>query len=378
MTRDLERRPHRRQNRLTGEWVLVSPQRMQRPWSGQVDATPVDARPAYDPTCALCPGNRRAGGATNPRYERTFVFDNDFGALLPAGAADGLVGGRSAADANDERFEGDGRSSTDPMLVARPVEGACRVICFSPRHDLALADMDEGAIVSVVETWARETDALGALYPWVQVFENNGTMMGCSNLHPHGQIWASSVLPNEAAKEDLCQREYFSRNGAPLLCDYADREIDSGERVVHADADWIAVVPYWAVWPFELLVLPRRRVGRLPDLTPEERASLARALRQVLGCYDRLFAVSFPYSMGWHGAPYGIETPRREAAANESTRHWQLHAHIFPPLLRSATVRKHMVGYEMLAEPQRDLTPEAAAKTLQALARAASRPAQES
>jgi UDPglucose--hexose-1-phosphate uridylyltransferase len=352
MTRDLERRPHRRQNRLTGEWVLVSPQRMQRPWSGQIDAAPIEQRPAYDPSCALCPGNRRAGGTTNPTYERTFVFDNDFGALLPKG--DGAANDAAGFE-GDASFEND--ASDDLMLVARPVEGACRVICFSPRHDLALAEMDEGAIASVVDTWARETDALGAIYPWVQVFENKGTMMGCSNLHPHGQIWASSVLPNEAAKEDVSQREYFSRHGEPLLCHYADREIASGERVVHADADWVAVVPYWAVWPFELLVLPRRRVHRLPDLTPEERASLARALRRVLGCYDRLFGVSFPYSMGWHGAPYGAEP----------VSHWQLHAHIFPPLLRSATVRKHMVGYEMLAEPQRDLTPEAAAKTLQAL-----------
>jgi UDPglucose--hexose-1-phosphate uridylyltransferase len=339
MTRDFERRPHRRQNRLTGEWVLVSPQRMQRPWSGQIDATPVEQRPAYDPSCALCPGNRRAGGTTNPSYERTFVFDNDFGALLPTGGGAG-------------DFESD--ASDDPMLVARPVEGACRVICFSPRHDLALAEMDEGAIAAVVETWADETAALGAVYPWVQVFENKGTMMGCSNLHPHGQIWASSVLPNEAEKEDVRQREYFSRHGEPLLCDYALREIENGERVVHADADWVALVPYWAVWPFELLILPRRRVSRLPDLTPEERASLARTLGRVLGCYDRLFAVPFPYSMGWHGAPYGTE----------AVSHWQLHAHIFPPLLRSATVRKHMVGYEMLAEPQRDLTPEAAAKAL--------------
>jgi UDPglucose--hexose-1-phosphate uridylyltransferase len=346
MTPDLERRPHRRYNRLTGDWVLVSPQRMQRPWSGQVDAAPVEQRPAYDPTCALCPGNRRAGGTTNPSYERTFVFDNDFGALLPGGGSDAAAG-----------F--DARASDDPMLLARPVEGACRVICFSPRHDLALAQMEESAIDTVVETWARETEALGALYSWVQVFENKGTMMGCSNLHPHGQIWASSALPNEAAKEDVHQREYFSRHGAPLLCDYASREIESGERLVHADPDWIAVVPYWAVWPFELLVVPRRRVARLPDLAPEERASLARTLRHVLGGYDRLFAVSFPYSMGWHGAPY-LAGPMD---------HWQLHAHIFPPLLRSATVRKHMVGYEMLAEPQRDLTPEAAAKALQALSR---------
>jgi UDPglucose--hexose-1-phosphate uridylyltransferase len=342
MPADLEQRPHRRLNRLTGDWVLVSPQRMRRPWSGQLDAAPAERRPAFDPTCPLCPGNRRAGSATNPAYDGTFAFDNDFGALLPGGSA---------------QATGESAPGEDPMFTAHAVQGACRVICFSPRHDLALADMDESAVASVVGTWARETETLGATYPWVQVFENKGTMMGCSNLHPHGQIWASSVLPNEAAKEDARQREYFSRHGEPLLCHYAAREIESGERLVYASEDWVAVVPYWAVWPFELLVVPRRRVERLPDLTPVERRSLARALTRVLGRYDRLFSVSFPYSMGWHGAPY----------VTVGTEHWQLHAHIFPPLLRSAAVRKHMVGYEMLAEPQRDTTPEAAAKALQDL-----------
>jgi UDPglucose--hexose-1-phosphate uridylyltransferase len=337
----LETRPHRRYNPLTGEWLLVSPQRTQRPWQGQVEAVAAERRPAHDPGCYLCPGNRRAGGQVNPGYDGTFVFDNDFSALMPG------------ADLGEQNSG----ASPDPLLLAEPVSGICRVICFSPRHDLTLAEMDPGAIAGVVDTWAAETAALGGRYRWVQVFENKGAVMGCSNPHPHGQIWASSALPTEAAAEDREQRRHFEAARSPLLVDYLARERALSARMVAENAGFAALVPFWATWPFETLILPRRPVRRLPELARAERADLAGLLVTLLGAYDRLFGVSFPYSMGWHGAPF-------EAGPLE---HWQLHAHVYPPLLRSATVKKFMVGYEMLAEPQRDLTPEQAAARLRDL-----------
>jgi UDPglucose--hexose-1-phosphate uridylyltransferase len=270
----------------------------------------------------------------NPAYEGTFVFDNDFSALRD--------------DPPDRR------PADDDLFVAEGVRGICRVLCYSPRHDLTLADLEVPAIAKVVDVWAAETEALGDRFAWVQVFENKGTLMGCSNLHPHGQVWASSSLPNEAVKEDLRQRAYLDGRGRSLLVDYASREIASGERLVRMNADWAAIVPYWAVWPFETLIVARRPVARLLSLRPAERRSLSVLLQDLLRGYDRLFGVPCPYSMGWHGAPF----------VPEGVDHWQLHAHLFPPLLRSATVRKHMVGYEMLAEPQRDLTPELAASRL--------------
>jgi UDPglucose--hexose-1-phosphate uridylyltransferase len=336
--------PHRRRNALTGEWVLVSPQRTERPWQGQVEAASPADRPAYDPACYLCPGNTRAGGVRNPDYAETFIFENDYAALrpdTPEQHGQEAVGGRPA------------------LIEAGSERGICRVVCFSPRHDLTLAGMDLPAIRRVVDTWTAQYTELAAL-PWVrhvQIFENRGAMMGASNPHPHGQIWADESLPNEPAKELQSQQAYAAAGGGCLLCDYVALEERDGQRVVGGNAHWVALVPFWAVWPFETLVLPRRHYGALPDLPPAARADLAAILRDLTRRYDQLFGISFPYSMGFHqrptdGAPYP---------------EWHLHAHFYPPLLRSATVRKFMVGYEMLAQPQRDITPESAAERLRSL-----------
>jgi UDPglucose--hexose-1-phosphate uridylyltransferase len=329
-----EDHPHRRYNPLSDQWVLVSPHRTKRPWLGQVEPAPREERPGYDPQCYLCPGNQRAGTAINPQYADTLVFVNDFSALLP--------------DVPQEN------ASPDSLFRLEPVRGECRVICFSPRHDLTLAQMKVPEIRRVVEVWAEQVMELGGIYRWVQLFENKGAMMGCSNSHPHGQVWASNTLPNEAVMEDRQQRNYFEKHRSPLLLDVARREEEMGTRVVVQNQDWLVVAPFWAVWPFEGLLLPKRPVLRLPELSGCERDSLADVLRRLLTRYDNLFEASFPYSMGWHGAP----------TSEERCEHWQLHAHFYPPLLRSATVKKFMVGYELLAEAQRDLTPEQAADRL--------------
>lgn len=331
-----EQHPHRRYNPLNDEWVVVSPHRTQRPWLGQQEKSAQEHRPEYDPKCYLCPGNERAGGLRNPPYSDTFVFRNDYSALLPDTPSDG--------------------GSPDTLQRIEPANGECRVYCFSPRHDLTLAEMEIPAIRRVVDVWADQITELGETYKWVQLFENKGAAMGASNPHPHGQVWASSFLPQLPAKEDAAQRGYAAQHGHPLLLEYLDRELADGSRIVEQSAHWLMVVPFWAIWPFEYLLLPRRHVLCLPDLTPEERDDLAAFLRTSLIRYDNLFETSFPYSMGWHGAPTGPDAG--------DCSHWQLHAHFYPPLLRSATVRKFMVGYEMLAEPQRDLTAEQAAKRL--------------
>jgi UDPglucose--hexose-1-phosphate uridylyltransferase len=337
--------PHGRYNPLNDEWVLVSPHRTQRPWQGQVEQPHRETRPSYDPNCYLCPGNERAGGNRNPNYETTFVFTNDFSALLPD---------TPTAPPIDH-----------PLLRLESKRGTCRVICFSPRHDLTLPEMAVEDIRRVVDVWAEQITELGGRYRWVQIFENKGEIMGCSNPHPHGQVWAGNALPNEPAKEERQQRAYFEEHGSPLLFDYVELEIDQQERLVVENQHWLAAVPYWAVWPFETLLLPRRHVLRLADLTDTERDALAGVLKRLLTKYDNLFETSFPYSMGWHGAPTDSST-----STGPDYPHWQLHAHFYPPLLRSATVKKFMVGYEMLAEPQRDLTAEQAAERLRALSEA--------
>lgn len=333
---DLQRHPHRRLNALTGEWVLVSPHRTARPWQGQTEPVAEPRPPAYDPQCYMCPGNRRANGAQNPPYTTTFVFDNDFPALHPGSPmAETRVG---------------------DVLVAAGEPGICRVVCFSPRHDLTLSAIDSRGVHSVVEAWIEQVESLerspGIVY--VQVFENRGVMMGASNPHPHGQIWATTRMPDEIVKEHARQREYYGAHRRDLLGDYLAIELDAGERVVAANDHWVALVPFWAEWPFETLVAPRRPVSRLPALEAGERNALAAMLKELTGRYDRLFATAFPYSMGFHGAPVNV-------AASEGFR---LHAHFYPPLLRSATVRKFMVGYELLAMPQRDITAEEAAARL--------------
>lgn len=326
--------PHRRFNPLTGDWVLVSPHRTKRPWQGQEETISKVKRPKYDSDCYLCPGNKRASGDINPAYSHTFVFQNDFAALLPEVPTD--------------------QSDEGSLLISESVKGICRVICFSPRHDLTLPEMSLEEIGYVVQTWKEQTKELNQTYEWVQIFENKGAVMGCSNPHPHGQIWTSNRVPNEPFKEDLKQLEYLKQNDAPLLVDYLNLELNQELRIVEENQYWMVVVPYWAVWPFETMLLPKRHVGRLPDLTADEDLALADILKKFLTRYDTLFNTSFPYSMGWHGAPGKLK----------DSEHWQLHAHFYPPLLRSASVKKFIVGYEMLAEAQRDISAEQAAQRL--------------
>ena len=334
-----EHNPHRRYNPLTGEWILVSPHRALRPWQGAKETVSEEKKPEYDEKCYLCPNNQRIGGEFNPAYTGPYVFKNDFAALLTS----------------DETAPVEIKS--DDLFIKEEAYGECRVICFSPRHDLSLPEMELPAIRQVIDLWSDQAAELGEKYRWVQIFENKGSAMGCSNPHPHGQIWAGDFLPNEATKEDVNQAAYFAKNGSNLLLDYAQAEVEQGTRVVCLNEDWVVVVPYWATWPFETLLLPRFAVKRLTDLTDVQSDNLADIMKRALTRYDNLFETSFPYSMGWHGAPF----------LTEDVEHWQLHAHFYPPLLRSATVKKFMVGYEMLANAQRDLTAEQAAERLAAL-----------
>jgi UDPglucose--hexose-1-phosphate uridylyltransferase len=331
---------HRRLNLLTGEWILVSPHRSQRPWQGQLERKAAPTALAHDPDCYLCTGNLRAGGARNPEYPHTFVFDNDFPALQADAPAD---------------------VSRDGLLVAEGESGRCRVLCFSPRHDLTLSGMAVADIERVVDVWVEETITLGGLpdIDSVQIFENRGEMMGASNPHPHGQIWATRHSPNEQRKETDRQSEYLLQHGRPLLLDYLAQELQHSERMVLANDDFCVLVPFWANWPFETMILPRRRIGGFDEINAGERASLAQVLSRLTKLYDSLFDTPFPYSMGFHQKP-------TDGAVHAE---WQMHAHFYPPLLRSATIRKFMVGFEMLGSPQRDITPEGAAARLREAAR---------
>lgn len=327
--------PHKRYNPLSGEWILVSPHRTNRPWEGKKEKKDDDTRPKYKESCYLCPGNERANGEINPDYEDNFVFTNDFASLLP--------------NTELKTFE------QADLFKSKTVRGTCRVICFTPRHDMTLAEMPSEDIVKVISLWQKQSEELGKRFKWVQLFENKGAMMGCSNPHPHGQLWAIDDLPVEAIKENQNQLEYYQKHDSPLLIDYARKESTQGSRTVVENESWIIVVPYWAFWPYETLVIPKQNISRLPDLKGKHKNDLAAALQTLLIKYDNLFHTSFPYTMGWHQAPFDMK----------KDSHWTLHGHFYPPLLRSAKVKKFRVGYEMLSESQRDITAEKAAGRLQ-------------
>lgn len=334
-----EDHPHRRYNPLNGEWVLVSPHRAKRPWQGQVEKLNEEKRPEYDPNCYLCPGNERAGGEINPQYESTFIFTNDFAALKP----DVPVG----------------NTNEDDLFITQSEAGICKVICFSPRHDLTVPEMEVADIKKVVDLWQEEYNSLAKedFINYVQIFENKGSMMGCSNPHPHGQIWSQSTVPGHVEKECVKQKEYFDKNGTSLLADYVKKELVKKERILAENDHFVALVPFWAVWPFETMIVSKKHIQHIGQLNDEEKTAFADMYKQLTVMYDNLFEISFPYSAGIHQAPTdGKEHPE-----------WHMHMHFYPPLLRSATVKKFMVGYEMLGDPQRDITAEGAAKRLQEL-----------
>ncbi len=339
----LSEHPQRRFNPLAGEWILVSPHRTKRPWQGQVEKPVLDGLPAHDPACYLCPGNERAGGVKNPDYDGVFVFPNDFAALLP--------------DSPSERSDEGG------LLVAETERGRCEVLCFSPRHDLTLARMEQSAVQEVIRVWTARYRELGSSpdISWVQIFENRGAVMGCSNPHPHGQIWATERLPDLPAREDREQRKYLHTKASCLLCDYVALEIRKQERIIFQNDGFVALVPFWAVWPFEVMILPKRHIASLEDMGEKDIDDFSDALKRMGTRYDNLFLTSFPYSMGIH------QKPTSKGENTETKKAWHFHVHYYPPLLRSATVRKFMVGFELLAMPQRDITAESAADRLRGL-----------
>ena len=330
---------HRRYNPLTGDWVLVSPHRTKRPWQGKVEKHASDERPQHDPKCYLCPGNERAGGIDNPEYKDVFVFQNDFSALVP--------------DIPEGKYE------KKELFRAESERGLCKVICFSPRHDLTIPEMAVEDIKKVVDIWCAEYEAIGALdyINHVQIFENKGDIMGCSNPHPHGQVWGQHSVPGEPAKEAKMQKEYYQANGRTLLGDYVEEELNAKERILVENDHFVALVPFWATWPFETMIVSKRPVQNLLQLTDDERLAMADVYKKLTVLYDNLFEVSFPYSAGIHQAP----------TDGEDHPEWHLHMHFYPPLLRSATVKKFMVGYEMMGNPQRDITAEQAAQRLKDL-----------
>ena len=330
--------PHRRYNLLTGEWVLVSPHRTKRPWTGaqhKVEKKPIKQ---HDSDCYLCPNVTRASGQKNPDYKGPYVFTNDFQAITSDSTTQAKI-------------------NEDDILIQQPVKGTCRVICYSPRHDLTMSDMSIESIIDIIKTWQEQYIELSQQYVWVQIFENKGQMMGCSNPHPHGQIWASDFIPQKVSCENNQQEKYFKEKGRILLLDYVKKELQEGTRIVAENDDWLVVVPFWAIWPYETLLLPKTHLTDIAVIDENKTVSLANILKLLLQKYDSLFDCSMPYSMGWHFAP------NIEGASD----FWQLHAHFYPPLLRSSTVKKFMVGYELLAEAQRDITPEQAAEILRGL-----------
>lgn len=333
--------PHRRYNPLTGEWILVSPHRSKRPWQGQVEKVVEEKRPEYDPQCYLCPTNERVGGEENPNYEDVYSFQNDFSALL--------------------QDTPEGEFSDGDLFRAESESGICKVICFSPNHSLTVPEMKVENIRKVVDLWSKEYKELGDREDigYVQIFENKGSIMGCSNPHPHGQIWASKLVPLETSKESENQLAYFEKHGRTMLSDYLKSELEKKERILVENNSFVALVPFWAVWPFETMIISKREVSNLLQLTDEEKTDLADVYKKLTIMYDNLFEVSFAYSAGLHQAPTdGEEHPE-----------WHLHMHFYPPLLRSASVKKFMVGYEMLGTPQRDITAEGAAKRLRELSK---------
>ncbi len=336
---NLKEQPHRRFNLLTGEWILVSPHRAKRPWQGKIEKLNSGTKSQYDSGCYLCPGNDRAGGIKNPDYKSTFVFDNDFRAILP--------------ETEPEEF------NSKNLLIAKGEPGTCRVVCFSPRHDLTLAEMEIKDIKNVVDVWQKEYEELGSkeFINYVQIFENKGELMGCSNPHPHGQIWAQYSIPVEPQKEMDRFNEYYSTNNSCLLCDYLKLELELEQRIIFQNDSFAVLVPFWAVWPFEAMIISRKHLRSLKVFDEDEKLHFAEAIKSLTTKYDRLFETSFPYSAGIHQSP----------TDGKEHDEWHFHMHFYPPLLRSATVKKFMVGYEMLANPQRDITPELSAERLRAV-----------
>ena len=338
MNSDLQNYSHKRFNSLTGEWVLVSPHRAKRPWQGQQEESPIDNRPTYDPSCYLCAGNVRANGEINPNYEDVFVFINDFSALQN--------------DFNDFKIN-------DGLIKAESERGICKVICFSPDHSKSLAQMEVMDIKKVVQVWIKQYLELKSLehINYVQIFENKGAIMGCSNPHPHGQIWSQTTLPNEVLKKDKQQLDYYQEHGKTLLTDYINQELKLQERIIYENEAFVVLVPFWAIWPYETMIIPKKAQKDISVMNDKEMELFAEAISILTSTYDKLFNCSFPYSSGIHQAP----------ATNEKNEHWHWHMSFYPPLLRSATVKKFMVGYELFANPQRDITPESATITLKNL-----------
>ncbi|AVR46998.1 galactose-1-phosphate uridylyltransferase [Christiangramia fulva] len=338
MKEKLDNQSHRRYNILTGEWILVSPHRTKRPWQGKTEESKAPQKATYDPGCYLCPGNERAGGEKNPNYKRPYTFVNDFSSLLP----------------DIEEFD-----YKEGLLTAESERGICKVVCFSPDHSLTLPLMEVEDITEVIKTWKKEFQELSShdFINYVQIFENKGAMMGCSNPHPHGQIWSQKSIPTEILKKSAKFKEYWEANQRSILADYLEQELEADERILEENEHFVALIPFWAVWPFEAMIIPKRHLQHIGELNESEEKAYAEILKKLTTKYDNLFKTSFPYSSGIHQAPTdGKDHPE-----------WHFHMSFYPPLLRSATVKKFMVGYEMFAGPQRDITAEQAAKMLNEL-----------